>query len=108
MPKVYRWTAQVDMRRSIQNERRILDYYAGGVRGQLCMTWVIADDRWTVGFYSPEDELMDGQNFESWSQQTLAKFAKEVYAENKQLRDDLRVALDAYRKAIAEQKKEQQ
>lgn len=51
---------------------------------------------------------MGGQNFESWSQQTLAKFAKEVYAENKQLRDDLRVALDAYRKAIAEQKKEQQ
>ena len=48
-------------------------------------------------------------NFEAWNHETLARFAEEAtekmerqQAEIEQLRADLRVALDAYRRVISE------
>ena len=48
-------------------------------------------------------------NFQAWEQHNLAKFAREAneqlltqQKEIEQLRDDLRVAIDAYRKLIKE------
>ena len=48
-------------------------------------------------------------SFQTWEQQTLSKFAEEANKkvleqeeEIKALRDDLRVALDAYRKLVIE------
>ena len=48
-------------------------------------------------------------NFEAWNHETLARFAAEAWdkiqrqqAEIDQLRADLRVALDAYRRVISE------
>lgn len=49
-------------------------------------------------------------NFQTWEQHNLAKFAKEAnekllaqQKEIEQLRDDLRVAIDAYRKLMKDQ-----
>ena len=49
-------------------------------------------------------------NFQVWEQQNLARFAKEAnekllaqQKEIEQLRDDLRIAIDAYRKLIKDQ-----
>ena len=44
-------------------------------------------------------------DFKTWDRSTLEKFAREAADENKQLRDDLRTAINAYRKAVSEQQK---
>jgi hypothetical protein len=41
-------------------------------------------------------------DFASWKQETLAKFATEVNAENEKLREDNRMLLAAWRKAVSE------
>jgi hypothetical protein len=41
-------------------------------------------------------------DFASWKQETLAKFATEVNAENEKLREDNKMLLAAWRKAVSE------
>lgn len=44
---------------------------------------------------------MPEADFALWSRENLERFAREAADENKQLREDLRAALDAYRRAVA-------
>lgn len=41
-------------------------------------------------------------DFSIWERETLERFARQAADENKQLREDLRVALDAYRDLLKE------
>jgi len=41
-------------------------------------------------------------DFKSWDRETLERFAREAADENRQLRDDLRTALDAWHKLVKE------
>jgi hypothetical protein len=40
-------------------------------------------------------------DFSTWDRLTLERFAREAADENRELRADLRAALDAYRQAVA-------
>ena len=47
---------------------------------------------------------MTPPDFRTWSHENLAKLAKEMYFEMLALRQDLKVALKAYREVINEEK----
>lgn len=40
-------------------------------------------------------------DFSTWDRETLERFARQAADENRQLREDLRVALDAFRRIAA-------
>lgn len=40
-------------------------------------------------------------DFSTWDRQTLERFAREAADENRELRADLRAALDAYRRVVS-------
>lgn len=42
-------------------------------------------------------------DFSTWQRETLEQFARQAADENKQLRQDLRTALDAYRAEVRKQ-----
>ena len=44
--------------------------------------------------------VLKDRDFSTWTQENLANFATQVWLENEALRQDLRVALDAYRREV--------
>ena len=42
-------------------------------------------------------------DFKTWERKTLEEFARQAADENKELREQLRVAIDAYRKLIVKE-----
>ena len=47
---------------------------------------------------------MSSPDFRSWSHENLAKLAEEMYVEMQALRQDVKVALKAYRELINQEK----
>lgn len=43
------------------------------------------------------------EDFKTWQRENLERFARQAADENKQLRDNLRVAIDAYRQLVVAQ-----
>lgn len=50
---------------------------------------------------------MPQADFSIWDRETLERFAREAADENRELRADLRAALDAYRALVREQEKKE-